>query len=404
MVRKLLPLVAVCLVFNPRASFGPEPAIPAFLAVEIDTKIEIGYGLTVTDVDGDGKPDIVLADKHLIVWYKNPGWEKYVIAERLTELDHVCIAAADIDGDGKAEIAAGAGWNPNDTIGSGSLHYLVPPQDRAQRWEPVPLPYEPTVHRMRWVRRESGAYDLVVVPLHGRGNKNAQGDGVKILAYKRPSDPRQPWTTELIDDTLHQTHNLDPVQWDSDPAQELLVAAKEGVFLFDQVKGKWMRTQLVGNLPGESAFAGAGEVRAGRLPGGNRFLATIEPFHGNQVVAYTSSAERGSNGLWTRVPLADSLRGGHAVACGDLTRSGYDQLVVGWREKNSEGKFGIRLYIPLDKQGKNWKQITVDDNTMACEDLCMADLNGDGKLDMVAAGRLTKNVKIYFNLGAARIQ
>jgi len=39
----------------------------------------------------------------------------------------------------------------------------------------------------------------------------------------------------------------------------------------------------------------------------------------------------------------------------------------------------------------------VDDNTMACEDLCLADLNGDGKLDIVASGRGTKNVKVYFN-------
>ncbi len=44
----------------------------------------------------------------------------------------------------------------------------------------------------------------------------------------------------------------------------------------------------------------------------------------------------------------------------------------------------------------------IDDNTMACEDLTVADLNGDGKLDIVAAGRATKNVKVYFNEGLLR--
>ena len=39
----------------------------------------------------------------------------------------------------------------------------------------------------------------------------------------------------------------------------------------------------------------------------------------------------------------------------------------------------------------------IDDNTMACEDLVLADLDGDGKLDIVASGRGTKNVKIYWN-------
>src|SRR5882724_1988698 len=36
---------------------GAEPAQPGFRAVDIDTKIEIGYGVTVADVDGDHKPD-----------------------------------------------------------------------------------------------------------------------------------------------------------------------------------------------------------------------------------------------------------------------------------------------------------------------------------------------------------
>ena len=75
----------------------------------IDGEISIGYGVTSGDVDGDGKPDILLADKTEIVWYKNPGeksgkWVRYVIAKDLTEQDNVCIAARDIDGDGKVEI------------------------------------------------------------------------------------------------------------------------------------------------------------------------------------------------------------------------------------------------------------------------------------------------------------
>jgi hypothetical protein len=34
---------------------------------------------------------------------------------------------------------------------------------------------------------------------------------------------------------------------------------------------------------------------------------------------------------------------------------------------------------------------------MACEDLKVADLDDDGDLDIIAAGRSTQNLKIYWN-------
>ena len=368
-------------------------AAPTFRAQDVDTEIKIGYGLAIADVDGDGQVDILLADKNQIVWYENPGWNKHVIAENLTERDHVCIAAQDIDGDGKAEVAVGAGWNPGNTLDSGSVHYLIPPADRRQKWTPVALHHEPTVHRMHWAKNWRGNWELLVLPLHGRGNKGGEGAGVKLLAYSVPENPRDTWATRLINDDLHVTHNFDPGQWDEDQAAELLIGGKEGVFVSNWVDGA-MKLRMLGDDQG----GGAGEVRKGSLGKAGVFVATIEPIHGKSVVIYRPDSANADGG-WKRKVLDDSLVDGHAVACGDLAGIGRDQVVVGWRAMRGNAPVGIKLFTP-NETGDQWEVSVVDHNTMACEDLKLADLNGDGRLDIIAAGRKTQNVKIYWNEGS----
>jgi hypothetical protein len=374
-----------------------EPPAPQFQKVTVDDAVGIGYGVAASDVDGDGKVDLVLADKDVIAWYRNPRWEKHVIARQLTAHDHVCVAAADLDGDGKAEIAVGAGWNPSDTTGSGALFFLVPPTDRTAPWHPIPLPHEPTIHRIRWARDWQDRLTLVSVPLHGRGNdpRTGEGAGVKIQRYLPPAPFDGTWNSFPIADTLHKTHNFDLVQWDDDVADELLIASREGVFL-----SNWSPESNALQLTalGTNDIGGAGEVRAGSLAGNRRFVAAIEPMHGDHLAVYLPTAEGTSRGPWQRHPLDDSLAEGHALACGDLLGIGRDQIVAGWRSMNRPGiRVGVRLYTPLDETGRHWRTTVVDDNTVACEDLALADLDGDGRLDIVTAGRATKNLCIFYN-------
>ncbi|MGH8019280.1 MAG: FG-GAP-like repeat-containing protein [Opitutaceae bacterium] len=391
-------LVFVCLLLFAGVADAAELPVFAARAETIDDSIEIGYGLAIADVDGDGADDIVLCDARQIAWYRNPGWDKFVIAENLTARDHVCVAARDLDGDGKAKIAVGAEWNPGDTVNSGAVFFLEPPADRTQKWNVRKLPHEPTTHRMAWVRGAQGGFQLAVLPLHGRGNKNGAGAGVKFFGYEWPwREAGKPGPLTGDRPPLHLTHNFDviaPSPLRPDAGETLLVAAKEGVYLIDPAATTPTPRTITTNA--------AGEVRAGTLPGGEGFVATIEPMHGNELAVYRAPDTRESySGDWTanRVLLDDKLVQGHALATGDLLGIGSDQIVAGWRGASVPAtKVGIKLYAPSDESGATWTMhALVDDNTMACEDLKVADLNRDGRPDMIASGRATKNVVIYWN-------
>ena len=365
---------------------------PVFRHQEIDAKIEIGYGLAIADVQGDGKPDILLADKTAFVWYENPSWKKHIIAENLTAKDNVCIAARDIDGDGKCEIAVGAEWNPSDTVNSGAVFYLIPPADRTQKWEPVKLTHEPTTHRMKWVKRSADRYDLVVVPLHGRGNKNGEGEGVKVLAYQKPADPKTEWKTELVSGDMHMTHNFDVVPDASGAFEHLRLGGKEGIEWVTPTEAGWKKDHRVKHAAG-GPLKGSGEVRQGKV-GASTFVASIEPMHGNELAVYSVGAD-GSTPVRTALPT--TLDDGHALAFADVLGLGRDQIVAGWRANaNKLARVGIKLWAS-DASGAKWTEYAVDENQMACEDLAVADLNGDKKPEIIAAGRRTKNVKIYWN-------
>lgn len=376
---------ALLSVVAPLSAFGAEPR---FQAQTIDPDIGIGYGLAIGDIDGDGKPDILLADKSQIAWYHNGDWKRHVIAENLNPrvgtrfLDNVCLAARDIDGDGKVEIAVGANWNPGETNNadaSGSVHFLVRPEDPTGRWAPVKLPHEPTVHRMHWIRLADGDYRLLVLPLHGRGNVNGEGEGAKLLAYTPPEDApiATGWKTEVVDGSMHLTHNFDILPPDSGEAEGVLLAGKEGVKRIRWSGGEWKADAALSASPtGEARDAGT-------------WVALVSPMHGNSVrVASGPGAEE--------QVLDESLAEGHALAVADLLGTGNLQIVAGWRNPDKDGQTGIRLYVP-DSEGDSWTRHPVDENTMACEDLKIADLNSDGKPDIIAAGRATHNVIIYWN-------
>lgn len=252
----------------------------------------------------------------------------------------------------------------------------------------------------------TGRKQLVVAPLQGRGTKGpnwGEGEAVRLLVHDIPEGPANAaWPVEVADSSLHTIHNLQLVDTDGDRRDEIVVAAWEGVFILDRdPSGHWTKTKIGTGNQEANPFKGASEVKVGRFKQGSPFVATIEPWHGFQVVVYIPPGT--TPGLWSRQVIAEPVQWGHAVWCADVDSDGDDELIVGQRDPNKPGATvpkGPGVFIFDIKQGAttlSFDRHTIDDGGMACEDALAADLDGDGRMDLIAGGRATHNVKIYWN-------
>lgn len=405
-MKRLGALLTVLMLIGVGRSEETKPLNLSFRPQEIETELGVGYAVLLEDVNHDGKKDIVVVDKTRVVWYENPTWKRQLVFEGPPRADNVCIAATDIDGDGKLDFAVGSGWgNLSSTIG-GPLTWYRRGKTLDEPWTSYAIGEENSVHRIRFADLDGdGKPELIVAPLLGKGSTKANNYmdvPIRTLAFRIPKDPtRDRWPMEVLDETLHVMHNFWPIPAEGRKGMDLLTASYEGVSLLQPVgEGKWAPKKLgEGNQDDPKSNRGASEIKRGVLKGGY-YIATIEPWHGNQVVVYTPPTD--PKGLWQRHVLDDQLKWGHAVWCADLDGDGNEELIIGVRDdlsmKPGERR-GMRVYKATDEKGAKWTRQLIDEGGVAVEDAAAADLNGDGRVDIVAVGRQTKNARIYWNEG-----
>jgi hypothetical protein len=308
-----------------------------------------------------------------------------VIAGGFTRM--INCAAWDTDGDGIPEIVLASGFSNEAKNSAGIVSVLHSDGDPLRPWKVTEIDRLTTSHRLRWADIfGDGKKVLVNAPLTGARAAAPDYRDHTPLVFYRPGE----WKREMIgSENGGVVHGIFIVDWDGDGHDDILTASFVGIDLYRLEKdGRWSRTEIAEGDPSAWPKGGSSDVAVGRF-GGKRYLAAIEPWHGNQVVLYRRSAKE-----WQRRVIDASLVDGHTIWTADLNGDGNDEIIAGFRG----GSHSVFVYYAEDSSGDRWSKHVLDDGGMAAAACAVADLNGDGRMDVACIGSATANLKWYENL------
>ena len=375
--------------------FAPQRTIQ-FAVKTIDSQLVATHDMAVGDVDGDGLPDIVMARDRQVVWYRNGDWKPSVMVADSTAVYHR-LAVRDVDG--RAEIAVSTTTAHGRMAHAGgytAVQYLSRPADPTLPWTPVTVDSGYTVQQLRWVQAGQGKHQLVVLPGPPERPETGLPDNApalpgQLFAFEKTGHPESGWNRRIIEHPMPTPHNLEVYGYDD--GEVCYVVGDGGIMGFRFNNGRWTRNTADWLARGRELNT----ARMGTVASRNTYaFSAFEP--GDLLTVYSQGITDSIflyNTIGRRI-LERQMNGGRGLAMADFIGLDREQIVAGWQTPNANGDSGIKLYVPFNKY---WEAIDVYwiDRGIACDGLQVADMDNDGRPDIVAYGNATANLKIYWN-------
>ena len=349
---------------------------------------EIVHSAEVWDYDANGHGDVVFTANNQLNVAMGPEYKVKTVLNMPSEFKKQAIHCRllDVDGDGDM-----------DFVGTGlGTYWLECPNKATNQWtyHQVTLGFSATHCVLIADADEDGKLDIIVNNFQPELKKPRKGPTKNlfhssIIAYPIPSNPKdaKAWKGyPLADgDAPGGSHYMSMKDIDGDGKKEMLVGAKGEPFK----DGNYFAIWKAGDdrlKPWKQSRVFENQIGATHIYGadlnkdGKNDLIASRG-HGKGLVAFMAPE-------FNAIEIDHELERPHTMDIADLDGDGDIDIVAC-------GNDSTRLeWHENDGKGKYTRHIISEDQT--AYDVRIRDINGDGKLDLLVAGWKGKNLRVYF--------
>lgn len=345
--------------------------------------------VAAADLDGDGRVDVAAAGPEEVAWYRRDAagaWTKHLVRKQSPEtgsLDTIWLAPHDLDGDRDLDLVSST---PN---AAGNLSWHENPGAAGKEWAWHLIDRLPKIHsavledldgdrRPELIANTEGALVWYAVP---RRVRDARPEAATGLPGEGPRWKRRVLTQDGVAGTPHYLRFGRTAKGGE---RVLLAASPDPGYL-----AWWKRS---GTGP-ESWVKHA--VRE-PFPGASHLIPMDMDADGTLDLFYNRGHSAGSGWLagpeFSRTVEVDpgTLKEPHALALGDLNGDGAPDVAACARNSG-----GMVAWLNDGKGRFTEQRLEPDQRAM---DLRIADVDGDGDQDLLVAGATGRNLVVYENL------